>query len=621
MINGGYMHKFLWVDLTNRVCRFVRPDDELLSNFLGGYGIAARLYYDLMIPGIDPLGPENILGFTTGPLTGSSAPTGTRWTVTCKSPLTGGWGDANCGGFFGSAIKASGYDAIFITGKSSKPIYLYIENEKIEFRDATQMWGMDCYQVDDWIKSNVGKDTEIACIGQAGEKLSLISAIVHAKGRAAARSGVGAVMGSKLLKALVIRGNIPIPVADQSRVDAVKSKYTRQINDGTGYSDFYRTTGTPGYTVDSIYLGDSPTKNWELSVAHNPSSDPLKFEELLKVRKSRKSCWRCPISCWGTVAIKDQTNLLEAHQPEYETEAAFGSNLLNNNLLSIIKANDSCNRYGLDTISAGACIAFAFECFERGLISVADTGGLELHWGDPFAINKMLEKLAMREDFGNVIADGVMRASQTIGPKSTPYAIHAGGQELAMHDPRFEPAMAVIYKMDATPGRHTQATQYLVPTGYKSDRPGYGVDRAQQKGRGFWVKEFACLNHTMNASGICFFGYLSTTVDFVAEFISSVVGCDFSVNDMLIIGERIGNIRQSFNVREGINSLLQPDPWRAYGNPPLVDGPTAYVKVELDMLVHEFLDEMDWTIDTAVPNREILEKLGLVDIADDLWPI
>ena len=616
---GGYMHRFLWVDLASGETRVKKPDEALLINFIGGYGVAARICYDRMKPGVDPLGPENILGFCTGPLTGSPAQTGTRWTVTCKSPLTGGWGEANGSGFFGQALKAAGYDALFFTHISDRPVYLIIEDGRAELRSAQQLWGMDCYQVDDWVKAEHGPDAEVACIGPSGEKLSLISAVIHAKGRAAARSGVGAVMGSKRLKMVVVKGKQPLPLADEEGVKQAKLKYAREINGGTGFSTFYRTTGTPGYTSQGIYLGDSPTQNWRISSSHFPNPDALSFEELVKYRLKRKGCWRCPISCWGTCKVEWEGREVEAHQPEYETGSAFGSMLLNNNLESIIKANEICNRYGLDTISAGGCLGFAFECFEHGLITMADTGGLELRWGDPKAIVAMLEKLARREDFGDVIADGVMRASQKLGPESEPFAVHAGGQELPMHDPRCEPGMALIYKYDATPGRHTQACQYLVAPGFPTKRPGYGEKPGQQEGRGLWVKEAACLMHMVNVSGVCLFGYLSMTVDFVADYLGAVTGRKFDMAGMLETGERIANMRQAFNVREGINPVTQPDPLRAYGHPALPDGQTAGIAVGMEQLSKEHLEQMGWTLEAAIPKRETLERLGLRDVARDLW--
>jgi len=616
---GGYMHRILWVNLSDGTMCEEAPDESLLRDFIGGYGIGARLLYDRIPPHADPLGPQNVLGFVTGPLTGSPAPTGTRWTVVGKSPLTGGWGDANGSGFFAVALKRAGYDAVFFTGCAPRPVYLYLDAGRPELRDAGPLWGMDCYQVEDWVKAELGRGVEAACIGPSGEKQALISGVIHAKGRAAARSGLGAVMGAKRLKMVAARGSLEIPMADSRAVRELNKKYTKDIVSGVGSSDFYRKTGTPGYTPMGARNGDSPTRNWGASVLAFPNPDALEFDELLKFRLKRQACWHCPIACWGTSRVDYAGRSVESHQPEYETASSFGTMTLDNDYPSLIAANDICNRYGLDSISAGACVAFAIECYEEGLIGPQDTGGLELSWGDHRAMNAMLEKLARREDFGDVLADGVMRAAERLGPAAQPFAVHVGGQELPMHDPRFEPAIGVIYQIDATPGRHTQACQYYLPPGYPTQKPEYGVGPADQQGRGTWIKECSCLNHVLNASGACLFGYLATRYTFVSEFIGAVQGRPFSLEDMATVGERISCIRQAFNVRHGINAVTWPLPGRAYGRPPLADGPTAGITVQAESMLREYLDAMDWTPDAAIPRRAALERLGLADVAASLW--
>lgn len=616
---GGYMGKTLWVDLTSGAMHDETLDDSVLRDFVGGYGVAARLLFSRMKPGVDALGPDNIFGITTGPLTGSPAPTGTRWTVVGRSPLTGGWGDANGSGYFAVALKRAGYDAVFFTGIAPRPVYLYIDEGHAELRPAEHLWGKDCYEIEDWVKDTLGKDVEAACIGPSGEKLSLIAGVMHFKGRTAARSGLGAVMGSKRLKMVAVRGTQALPLANAAAVNAVRKKYVQEITSGVGSADFYRETGTPGYTPAGIDNGDSPTKNWGASTLAFPDKDAFKFDELLKMRVKRHSCWHCPISCWGASRVVYNGSVTESHQPEYETAAAFGSMTLNNSYPSLVKSSELCNRYGVDTISAGGCIAFAIECFEHGLIGLKETGGIKLAWGDHVAMNAMLEKLCKREDFGDILADGVKRAAAYVGPASEPFAIHCGGQELPMHDPRYEPGLGVIYQLDATPGRHTQACQYTVPPGFKTNRPGFGENRSQQDGRGRWVKEASALCHTMNASGVCLFGYCSTHITFVPDFIAAVTGQEFTVDDMLLVGERIANIRQAFNVREGINAVAQPIPKRAFGKPPLPDGHTAGIDVQIDQLLRETLDDFGWTLGAAKPKRAVLKRLGLDDVAKELW--
>jgi aldehyde:ferredoxin oxidoreductase len=616
---GGYMGKFLWVDLTTKNLREEIPDEGLLRDFIGGYGIGARILYTHIPAHIDPLGPLNILGFVVGPLTATPTPSGNRWTVVAKSPLTNGWGDANGGGFFGPALKMAGYDAVFFTGISEKPVYLYLDNGFAELRAAEGLWGLDTYETDDWVKENLGEDFEAACIGPSGENLSLISGIVNAKGRIAARSGLGAVMGSKRVKMVVARGILDVPLAQPNTLKSLRKKYVKEINNGVGNAQFFTVTGTPGATPMCIESGDSPVRNWRSSVKEFPDIEPLDFNNLLELRLKRKGCWKCPISCWGTSRVEYNGQIIESHQPEYETASAFGSMTVNNNYPSLIMAGHICNKYGLDTISAGSCVSFAIECFENGLIDLHDTGGIRLTWGDHLAMNAMLEKIARREDFGDVLADGVKRAAEKLGPRAVPFAIHIGGQELPMHDPRCEPGIGVIYKIDATPGRHSQGLEFHPPPDFPLPRPAYGENREQQLGRGHYVKYATCLGHTMNASNVCWFGFDSTNRGFIPEFISAVTGIPFSIDDMLLAGERIANIRQAFNVREGINPVTYPIPERAYGYPPLQDGPTAGLSVQIKQMEKEYLEDMDWTLDAAVPKPEVLLRLGLNDVAQDLW--
>ncbi len=621
---NGYAGKFLWVNLSTGEMVDETPDEALLQDFIGGYGVAARILYSKLRPGIDPLGPENILAVLTGPLTASSAPAGTRWTVAAKSPLTHTWGDANGSGFFGPVLKLAGYDAIFFTGVAAKPVYLFIDEGKPELREADDLWGQDTYQVEDWLKATFGKNAEGICIGPAGEKLSLISAIMHRKGRAAGRSGLAAVMGSKRLKAVVVRGNGSIPAADEAEVKALVKKYTRQITGGVGLANFYRNTGTPGYIEPGVMLNDAPTKNWAGVGPRDffPQVEKIGYDAIVALGKKRKSCWHCPIACWGEVETEFAGRKIAAHVPEYETAVAFGSNILNDDLPSIVTANELCNRLGLDTISAGAVVAFAVECYEEGLLSQEETDGLELTWGNAPAIVATVQKMALREPgLGALLADGSKVAAEKIGPEAEKFAIQVGGQELPMHDPRFEPGMGLIYQIDATPGRHTQGSNWSWPEGMAVDAPAFGKEPQKQTGRGRALKPIGSLTHVMNASGLCLFGYLSTRVEYLPDFLSAVTGHAYTLDELLLAGERIAAIRQAFNVREGHNPVTLPIPERAYGIPPLEEGPTAGITADIETLRRDYLDEMGWTQDAAIPTRERLIALGLEDVADDLWPL
>lgn len=439
---GGYMGKFLFVDLSSGKIREDVPDEKLLRDFLGGYGIGARILYSNQRGGVDSLGPENILGYTAGPLTGTPTPSGTRYTVVAKSPLTGTWGDANSGGTFGPKFKAAGFDAVFFSGISEKPVYLLLDDGKAELRDARELWGQDAFVVEDMLRAEFGKETEVSTIGPAGEKLSFISCPMNNKGRAPGRSGLGAVMGSKRLKAVVARGDRPVPLADEKLAAELRRKYLRGL---TGpVADLFRNYGTPGITAASALSGDSPVKNWGgVGKVDFSDPEPINGDHVIAQQQRKYVCYRCPLGCGGVMKAgkAEYQYAAGAHKPEYETLCTFGTLCLNNNLESIIKANDICNRYGLDTISAGCVMAFAIECYENGILTREDTDGIELRWGNHRGIVAVLEKLAKREGIGDILADGVRVAATRIGNGAEAYAIHYHGQEPGMHDPKLAPSL------------------------------------------------------------------------------------------------------------------------------------------------------------------------------------
>lgn len=613
---GGYMGKILFVDLSIGELRDEALDEKLRRQFIGGYGIGSRILYSRMKGGIDPLGPENILAVMTGPLTGTPAMCGTRFQVMCKSPLTGGWGDGNCGGDFGPYLKFAGYDGVFFTGASAKPVYLCIENGKPELRDASDLWGKDSFYTEDTLADRHGNKTKVACIGPAGEKLSLSAAVMNYKGRAAARSGVGAVMGSKKLKAIAAVGNGKVAVANE--VDALKlrKKYVKDL-DNVAIADFFRTTGTAGLTALSAHDGDSPVKNWGgVGIVDFPQAELIGGGAVMALQIEKEGCWACPLQCGGRMkAPTGEYKYTEGTcKPEYETLCMFGTNCLNSNLESIIMANEICNRAGLDTISTAASIAFTIECYENGIISKEDTGGLEMTWGNHAAIVAMAELLAKREGFGAVLADGTKKAAERIGKGADQYAINIGGQDLPAHDPKLGYHFATIYRMDATLGRHTQGHEALNPPGLVPD-----FDPKAFSGRGEAHRRGANIMHIVNSSGMCEFGFFSlSNIAALPEFINAVTGWDTTIDELLKTGERIGNLRHAFNLREGLNPLNFKMPDRVLGKPAQTAGPVTGITVDEDILVKEYMETMDWDTKSAKPSKEKLLELGLDDVAKDL---
>ncbi len=599
-MTGGYLDRLLFIDLSRGQIREENPGENLCKDFIGGYGVGARILYSRQKGGVDALGPENTLGIMTGPLTGTPTPLGCRYAVVGKSPLTGSWGDANCGGYFGPHLKFAGYDGVFFTGISPEPVYLYIDNGKAELRDARHFRGKSTFETEDIIKEETASDTRVIAIGPAGEKLSLISSIITNNGSAAGRSGLGAVMGSKKLKAVAVRGEGKVSLADPEGVEKLRKDYLAVIMKSPARNGLHN-FGTSSHTDNSAHSGDTPVKNWGgVGVTELPDVSGLSKEILNANVASRSGCWRCPVACHGR--LKDGTGEYKypagTKRPEYETAAAFGAMCLCTDAEAIAMANHICNAYGIDTISAGTIIAFAMECYEHGLITKKDTGGIDLKWGNHSAMITMLEKMARREGFGEVLADGVKKAAERLGKDAEEYAVHIGGQELGLHDPRFDfPGFAGMptaarYKMDPTPGRHTA---------------------------GFGPSNYGWL--VINAAGLCLHvNTMTNGAQYAAEFLAAVTGWERPLKEILKCGARIGTMRHVFTLREGDNPIQRKVHGRIIGQPPQTEGPLAGVTADLDAQVYWNLGAIDWDRVTARPSRDRLLELGLDDVAQELWP-
>jgi aldehyde:ferredoxin oxidoreductase len=616
---NGYMGKILNVDLSSGKLQVEGLDEKLCRQFIGGYGIGARVLFSRQKGGVDPLGPDNIFGILTGPFTGTPALSGTRYTIVGKSPLTGGWGDANSGGFFGAFLKFSGYDMVFFSGIAEKPVYLLINNGKAELKDAKHLWGKDTRQTEDILKAELGKDTEVACIGPSGENLSRIAAVMNNKIRTAARSGLGAVMGSKRLKAVAVKGRMKVPMADENECRALRKKYESLLG---GHIVWLKPMGTPFLTIPGVQSGDSPVKNWGgVGLVDFPDYAPIGEEAVSMRREGRFACYQCPIGCGGYMKAGTGEYEYEAgvRKPEYETLAMFGTNCLNNNIESIIKAQDICDRYGIDTISAGATIAMAIECFENGLITKSDTDGIEMIWGNHKAIVAMTEKLARREGFGAVLADGSRIAAEKIGKGAAKYAMQIGGEEIPAHDPKGSFHYMLGYRLDATPARHFVGSELSMgpahPAGLlpRFDHKSFtGRAEARRIGNSF--------HHALVSAGMCLFVYWAfPSIDPIAEFMNAVTGWDVNTDELLKTGERISNMRQAFNIREGLNPLQFTVPDRVLGIPPQKEGPLAGITIDEGTLIREYLDNVDWDKNSAKPSEKKLLELGLDDVARNIW--
>ena len=642
--------KVLWVDLTRKTFHEEIIPDEMYRKYLAGIGLGAALLYREMPPKADPLGPDNILGFMPGLLTGAGSFFTGRWMAVAKSPLTGTWGDSNCGGTLALAIKQCGYDGILFKGASKQPVYLLIDANGPQLLDASAYWGKDAVETEDLLIAahTRKKKPAVAAIGRAGEKLSLISGIVNDRGRLAGRSGLGAVMGSKKLKAVVLNGSQRVGAHDPVKTKLLSLKCSRDVmlplkilpsrivaglghflgwlplgftQNGLLVAGILKKWGSVGTLPASVGMGDTPFKNWDGTKKDMPRfNQKVDADFVLKTETKKYHCRECPLGCGGIVELEGK--LKESHKLEYETAASFTSMLLIDDIEFAYEMNDLLNREGMDTISAGGTMAFAMECYEKGWITTEDTGGIELTWGNVPAARQVFEQMITRTGFGAVLADGTRLAVKKLKPATAEAAIHAGGQEMAYHDPRLDPGMGLHASVDPTPGRHTTGAQlyydlYKLWTRVPGLKP---VTQFYDKETRYLDDEFrmkgavAVSNFTQfyNSMGMCYFGML-IGVDRVPifEWANSVTGWNLKPEEYMQIGHRIQTLRQMFNIREGIDPRSINVNKRLFGDPPQQVGPNKGVSFDLEKLKKGYWREIGWDAETGIPTAATLDQLEL----------
>ena len=630
----GFMGKILWVNLTSgEIIDEIIPESTY-EKYLAGLGLGVHICYEKIPAFADPLGPDNILGILPGLLTGTGSVFSGRWMVVGKSPLTGGWGDANCGGTFAPAIKRCGYDGIFFTGISEKPVYLYIKDRRAELKDALSYWGKDTVEAEELLIKEHGKNARVAVIGPAGERLSLIAGVCNDRGRIAARSGLGAVMGSKRLKAVVLDGKERIEVANKPHMKQLTEKSLKFINfniplpggwmlplagallrilptqmmqDGFLFKLLLKKWGTIFQNQYSVEAGDSPIKNWKGSlVDYNREKSGKTGADLICNREVKKyHCYSCPLGCGGICTMTGKYS--ETHKPEYETVLAIGGLLMNDDLESIFQLNEYLNRAGMDSISAGGTIAFAMECFEKGILTKEDMGGLDLSWGNSSAIIKLSEMMVERTGIGDILADGSKKAAEKIGKGSSDYAITAGGQELPMHDARNDPGYALHYSAEPTPGRHTIGSQlgyemYQLwkrvsglpkPIHLYHKNSKYVADERKAK----MGKACSDYMNVINASGLCWFGaMMGCTRVPTFDWLNAATGWNKSADQYMEIGANIQTTKQAFNVKHGIDPKSFRIKDRCAGIPPLIEGANKGRTVDVDKLMSGYWKEYGWDV-------------------------
>ena len=624
-MDGGYAGKIGFVDLTTGEIETEVLNKEMARQFIGGQGLGARILFERQKKGVDPLGPDCYLGYTTGPLTGTRTPTGSRYMAVCKSPLTGGWGDANAGGYFGSELKAAGWDAIFVSGMASSPRYLMIADDRIELRDASHLWGRDTIETEAALRAEANdKKIRMATIGPASEKISLISGIVNDGGRVAARSGVGAVMGSKKLKAVAVRGTGQVAIADKETLDRLRKKFINEIREIDGFPQILMKYGTCGLTESLVASGATPIKNWQLTgeQAFSNLENLTDAEAIIKHQTRKYGCANCPIACGGMFTVSDgKYPVGETKKPEYETIGAFGTMCMCDDFETVIKLNDMCNRSGLDTISTGTTLAFAMECFENGVITESDMDGISLTWGNSEAMVEMVAKMIAREGIGDVLADGVKIAADKIGAGAEQFAVHVGGQEPGLHNALFLPSRATGFTCDPTPGRHTAAPMARIDIGPGAFGPYSELkieafERYSYTGKGPISATASAYLQAGASAGLCVMPLMYFGNFQLIEFFNAVTGADLDISEVLTTGARIQNLRQCFNVREGFPSALVKMPARMAGRPPQSEGPVAGITLDIDSLAREYRKAMGWDVQDGFPKKITLDNLGLTSLVE-----
>ena len=620
MYKGGYTGKILRVNLTDQTAKEEELSLEIAKDFIGGAGFGIKYLFDEVKGGTDPLGPENKLIFASGPFSGTTIPCASRMAVTSKSPLTNAVGVALTGGYFPVELKYAGYDILIIEGKAEKPTYVWIKNGKIQFRSAKKVWGMkttDCQQI---IKNELNdQNIRIACIGPAGENLCKIACIINEL-RAAGRKGLGAVMGSKNLKAIAVRGSGKLQIADKIKLKDARTAFMKAMKESPVLYPQFSRLGTPMVVDHTCALGIFPGKNYSATGSFAPA-DKIGAEVQETRNVGKEHCYGCPVGCSQLKMARTgaYTGIL-AEGPEFETMYSFGGVTGVDNIDAIIAADRLADELGLDTISAGVTIAFAMELYEKGILSKEDTGGLELNFGNDEAMVTLLRLMAFREGIGNILADGTKAAAEKIGKGSDKYAMHVKGLELPGYDVRGAKAHGLNYATSYTGADHNRGYAFQEIFGIPIP---YEVDRFAAEGKGKLTKwNQDVRSATCDAPTMCAF-LLDMAVPAIAtqntaNLMEAVTGLKYTPEEIQIVGERINNLARAFNMREGFTRDNDTLPLRLM-NEPLKQGASkgnVISKDDLKQMLNEYYTERGWDIKTGAPTRKKLKELDLEYAAD-----
>lgn len=622
MYSGGYTGKILRINLTDKTSKKEKLPLEVARDFIGGAGFGIKYLFDEVKPGVDPLGPENKLIYAPGPFSGTTIPCASRITAVGKSPLTNAVGMALSGGYFPAELKFAGYDVLIVEGKAEKPTYVWIKDGTVRFQDASKIWGTlttDCQQI---IKDELrDQNVRVSCIGPAGERLSRIACIINER-RALGRKGLGAIMGSKNLKAIAVRGSGSVNIASDKKYKAARAAMLKAMKESPVlYSEFAK-NGTPMVLDLTCAMGIFSAKNWTGTGEFTPA-DQLGIEGQNSRKIGREHCYDCPVGCSQLKLAKTGPyagTLTEG--PEFETLYAFGGETGVDNLDSIIAADRLSDELGLDTISAGVTIGFAMELFERGILGTTDTGGLELKFGNDQAMITLLRLMAYREGLGALLADGSKAAAEKIGRGTEKYAMHIKGLEPPAYDVRGAKAHGLNYATSYTGADHNRGYAFQEIFGIPVP---FAVDRFSTENKGKltkWNQDVRAA--TCDCPTMCAF-LLDTALpgnatQNTSALMEAVTGLNITPDEVQKVGERVNNLARAFNVREGFTRADDTFPERLMTEPLKAGGSKGQLisKDDLKVMLDEYYTVRGWDLNTGIPTRTKLIELGLGYVADQL---
>ena len=604
------MQPILKINLTTGKTEEYRIPSQWERDFLGGASLAARILYSSLTPDLDPLSPEAPLLFMMGPMTGTSGPTTGRFVVCGKGPATGLWAESNVGGFWGPELRAAGYDGLWITGKADRPVYLWLDGNQLEIRNAAHLWGTNTYTTQEKVKEEINeKSARVCVIGPAGEKQVLFASIMCDHGRMSGRTGLGAVMGAKSLKAIAVHGTNPIPVFDLAKYAPLRSESNRALK-GDNEAKVLRELGTAGAANYAEYMGAMPVKYYSRGSFENVDNiSGAKMTETILT--GRSACQGCVIACGRVVKLGDKA---KRKGPEYETVIGFGPNLLNDNLESIVDLGELCDRYGMDTISTSNTIGLAFHLFERGIITEKDTGGIVLSWGVVDAIEQLVNLIGHREGIGNLMAQGAHRFAAAFNAEED--AAQVNGLETAYHDPRGVSGMALSYATSPRGACHNQSDYFFVDWGHTHEKLGITYfDRHDHAEKSANVARHQDWRTVFNSIVMCIFA--NTDPELQVKLINAACGLDWTIEDMMRCGERGWNIKRAINNRMGLTRANDKLPKVMLQ--PFLDGGSAGYVPDFHSMLLAYYEARGWDSETGKPSREKLVGLAMEDIANDLW--